>query len=322
MNTVTKKMKEIYQEKPIYLLLVLLVVLSIAFVPQFGSQRNLIVTLIQASDLIIMSCGLTFVILNGGIDFSIVAIMSLVSVVGASIMTRDNGYMGDSPFGFFVAIIVMLFIGMLIGALNGLSVVKLRMPSFMASMAVNLIFGGFALFYTTSDSITNLPKEFMFIADGSILHIPFPIILTAIVVISTHYLLSRTVFGKSIFAVGTNQKTSFISGLKVKEIIFKLFVINGFIAALAGVLVTARIGAGKPNLGNNIFIDVVTAVIIGGTSIFGGAGSILGAVAGALFISVLNVSLSLLGVQWYVILIVKGLILMIVALVDAFRRSN
>lgn len=322
MNTLIKRIKDIYHDKPIYLLLILLVLASMIFVPEFMTQRNLVITLIQSCDLIIMACGLTFVIMNGGIDFSTTAIMGLVSVVGASIMSKESGIMKDSPFGFIAAILVMLLIGMLIGALNGLAVVKLKMPSFMATMAVSLVFGGLALLYTTSDSITNLPREYMFIGEGKILSIPFPIILAAFVVLMSGYLLSRTVFGRSVYSVGTNQKASLISGIKVKNVIFKLFVINGFLAALAGILATARIGAGRPSIGGNVFIDVVTAVIIGGTSIFGGAGSIAGTLAGALFISVLNVSLALLGVQWYVISIVKGLILMAVALIDAFGRMK
>lgn len=322
MNTITKKMKEVLFDKPIYILLILLVALSAVFVPNFTSQRSLIITLIQTCDLAIMACGLTFIIMNRGIDFSTAANMSLVSVVGASIMTSDGGFMGKSSFGFVVAILVMLAIGMVIGAINGFAVVSLKMPSFMATMSVSLLFSGLAMFYTKSASITNLPKPFLFIAEGEIFGIPFPVILTAAVIIVTHYVLSKTVFGRTIFAVSINQKTSFISGIKVKQTIFILFVINGFLAALAGILATARIGSGKPDVGNGVFIDVVTAVIIGGTSLFGGYGSIVGTLAGVLFISTLNVSLSLLGVQPQYILVVKGLILMIIALIDAYKRTR
>jgi ribose transport system permease protein len=320
MNRVLNAARNTYRERPIVLVLVAYVIVSLAIVPQFASPKNLLDILVQSSDLIVLSIGMGFVILNGGIDFSVTAVTALASVVGASIMNLDTGLLAGSPYGFLAAIGVMLLIGLGIAAINGLSVVVLKMPSFIATMATSLVFGGAAVFYTRSATITNLPRPFTFMGDGSILGIPFPIIVAAVVVLVAHYVLSATVFGRTVYAVGSNPKASFISGLPVRKTIFILFLLSGFLAALGGTLMSARLGAGTPSLGQERLMDIVAAVIIGGTSIFGGAGTVLGTVAGALFITILNNSLNLVGIPWYMVIIVKGAVIFFIALFDAVRR--
>lgn len=322
MGRAFNEIKRLYSEKPIVLVLILYVIFSLAVIPKFSGLNNLSDIIVQSSDLTIIGCGLTFVILNGGIDFSVAATMGLGSIVGASIMNLNDGYLAKSAYGFIAAIAVMILIGLIIGMLNGIAVLKLRMPSFMATMSTNLIFGGLALFYTQSGTINNLPGTFKFIGSGKVLNVPFPIISALVVVLITNYMLSRTVFGRNVYAIGTNPKAAYISGLPVKRTIFKLFVICGFLAALGGIVMTARLGAGLPALGTSSFLDVVASVIIGGSSVFGGSGTILGTAAGALFITVLNNSMNLMNIQWYVIIIVKGLIIFIVALLDAARRYS
>jgi len=313
-------LSRIYRERPILIILALYTILAIAIVPDFLTLVNVRDIFVQSSDLIILSCGLTFVLLNGGIDFSITAVTSLASVVGASIMNLDTGFAAHSPYGFLLAIGVMLLIGFGISAINGFSVVVLKMPSFIATMATFLVFSGLAVFYTKSATITNLPAAYTFLGDGSLFGIPVPIIAAAMVVIIAHYSLSRTVFGRSVYAIGSNPRASFISGLPVKRTIFRLFIICGILAGIGAVIMSARIGAGTPALGQETLMDIVAAVIIGGTSVFGGSGSILGTVAGGLFITVLNNSLSLVGIPWFVVIMVKGLVILFIALFDAVRK--
>ncbi len=320
MRRVLDLARTVYRERPIVLILVVYVIFSLAVVPQFASPKNLLDILVQASDLIVLAIGLGFVILNGGIDFSVTAVTALASVVGASIMNLDTGFLAGSPFGFLAAIAVMLGIGLGVSAINGVSVVILKMPSFIATMATSLVFGGAAVFYTKSATITNLPRAFTFIGDGSLLGIPVPIIVAAVVVLVSHYALSSTVFGRNVYAVGSNPKASFISGLPVKRTIFTLFLLSGLLAALGGTVMSARLGAGTPSLGQERLMDIVAAVIIGGTSIFGGSGTVLGTVAGALFITILNNSLNLVGIPWYMVIIVKGAVIFFIAVFDAVRR--
>jgi len=320
-------MKEKYQsirgfiyKNPIIVILIIYFIITSFTIPYFFTKRNLTNILIQSTDLIIVSCGLMFVLLNGGIDFSIIATMGLGSIIGALIMNTKTGLMANSPFGAYVAIAVMLLIGLVIGSINGLAVVFLKMPSFMATMANYLIFSGFALFLAQSKSIANLPNAFLFIGNGKLFNvIPFPVVITIFICIVMHIILSRTVFGRCIYAVGTNHPTSFISGIPVKKTIFTLFLICGLLAAIGGMITTSRLGAGRPLLNAERLMDFVAAIILGGTSIFGGKGTVTGTILGALFIAVLSNSLGMLGLQWYTIMIVKGAFVLFGAWLDAFK---
>lgn len=305
--------------RPIYVLVFLMVTLSLLFVPNFATVMNIRNALVQSCDLLILACGMTFVIMNGGIDFSISAVMSFASVLGASIMT-SGGPLGGYWWGFLPAMLAMLLVGVFVGCINGFAVTKLKMPSFMTTMALQLVFNGLAMGYTTSSSITDLPQSFLKIGNGRVGFVPVPVLIAAAVILCSAWILQKTSFGKSIFAVGSSQKVANISGVKIKSVIFRLFVINGVLAALAGIIVTARIGAGKPDIGNTSVLDVITAVAIGGTSLSGGSGSIWGTTAGALFITILNVSMGLMNVKPMYILITKGSILMALALYDALRQ--
>jgi ribose/xylose/arabinose/galactoside ABC-type transport system permease subunit len=310
------------RDKPIIAVFVLYVALSLALVPRFAGGENLVNILVQSADLAIVACGLTFVIMNGGIDFSVVAVINLGSIVGATIMTGEGGLLGGSPWGWAAAVAAMLAIGLGIGAVNGLAVVRLRMPSFISTMGTQLVFSGLALVYTQSRTVGSLPRIFTSITDGRLAGIPVPILITIAVVAVTAYLLHRTVFGRNLFAIGTSHTVARISGIPVKSMVFRIFLLSGFFAAVGGIIMTARVGAGMPALAREMLLDIVAAVIIGGTSIAGGEGSILGTLIGAVFIIVLNNSLKLLGVQWYVINICKGVLVLVVAFLDVVKRQG
>jgi ribose/xylose/arabinose/galactoside ABC-type transport system permease subunit len=309
------------KDKPIIVVFVLYVLLSLVLVPRFANGENLVNILVQSADLAIIACGLTFVIMNGGIDFSVVAVINLGSIVGATIMSKDGGFLGGSPFGWLVALAAMLAIGVAVGAVNGVAVVALRMPSFIATMGTQLVFSGLALVYTQSLTIGNLPRAFIAITEGRLAWVPIPILITILVVAATYYLLHHTMFGRHLFALGTSHTVARISGLPVKKVVFRIFLISGFFAAVGGVIMTARVGAGMPALAREMLLDIVAAVIIGGTSIAGGEGSIMGTLIGAVFIIVLNNSLRLLGVQWYVINVCKGVLVLAVAFLDVVKRQ-
>jgi ribose/xylose/arabinose/galactoside ABC-type transport system permease subunit len=288
------------------------------FVDKFANPVNLTNMLVQCADLIILACGMTFVFMNGGIDFSVTATLALGSILGAKIMT-----LGGSPLALTVlGVAVMLTIGIGIGALNGLTVTLLRMPSFIATMATQLIFAGLALWYTQSATIGGLPTPFLLIGRGALFGIQMPVFIMLAVVAVTAFVLHRTVLGRYIFSVGTNHRTSLISGIPVKKTIFSLFLFSGGLAAISGIIMTSRSGAGMPALGKGMLMDIVGAVVIGGTSVTGGSGSILGTAIGAVLIIVLNNSLNLLGIEWYVINALKGVMITLVALLSVLRTAN
>ena len=305
-------------ERMSMLFFVVYFVFSLLFIDKFANPVNLGNILVQCTDLIILACGMTFVFMNGGIDFSLTATVGLGSILGARIMTMDG-----NPFALSVlGVLLMLGIGLGIGTLNGLTVTLLRMPSFIATMSTQLIFSGLALWYTQSASIGGLPRPFLFIGRGTVLGLQMPIFIMAAVVGVTAFVLHRTVLGRYIFSVGTNHRTSRISGIPVKRTIFTLFLFSGGLAAVAAIIMTSRSGAGMPAMGRTMLMDIVGAVVIGGTAVTGGRGSILGTAVGAILIIVLNNSLNLLGVEWYVINALKGVMIIAVALLGVLRRGN
>jgi len=291
---------------------------SLLFVDKFANPVNLRNILIQSADLIILSCGMTFVFMNGGIDFSVTAILGLGSVLGAQVMKIP----GDPLLMSVVGVAFMLLLGLAIGCINGLTVTLLKMPSFIATMATQLIFSGLALWYTHSATIGGVPKPFSLIGRGKLFGVAMPIIIMIAVVLACAFVLHRTVLGRYIYSVGTNHRTSRISGIPVKRTIFKLFLFSSGLAALSGVIMTSRSGAGMPGLGKSLLMDVVGAVVIGGTSVTGGSGSIFGTAIGAMLIIILNNSLNLLQVEWYVINALKGAMIVLVALLGVMRDAR
>lgn len=312
---------KMYRGMPLFYITVGLFVVASIFVPYFFTPNNIVNLVLQSADIIVIACGLTFVILNGSLDFSIPAVMGLGSILGAMVMNTKTGLMAGSPFATLVGVVVMLAVGLGIGALNGFAVIKLKMPSFMATMASYIVFIGISLYLADSKTISGLPESYMFIGNGKLGGaVPVPILIAAAVLAVSAIVLKRTVFGRNVYAIGTNPKASEVSGLPVKKTVFTLFLISGLCSAIGGIIASSRLGSGLPALGEERLFDFVTAVIIGGVSIFGGAGSVIGAALGGVFITMLNNSLSMLGVKWFVIILFKGVFLLVVATLDAARR--
>ena len=291
--------------------------IALFFVPKFNDPSNLYNILVQSSDLIILACGTTFVFVNGGIDFSVTAILPAVSVFGAMVMTR----FANPAAGILLGVVAMLAIALMIGAINGLAVSRLGMPSFMATMATQLIFSGIALTVTQSKSIGGLPKAFLNFNKLSIAGIRIPLLVAALVVIVLAYLLNKTVYGRQLIAVGINQRVSEISGINVRKIVFSIFIVSAVCSSIAGIIMTARLGSGVPALGEDMLMDVVAAVVIGGTSNTGGEGKIIGSVFGAVIVTMLSNALNLLGIDWYYITACKGILIIGISLLISWRKK-
>ena len=289
----------------------------------FATPNNILNIFIQMSDLLIISLGLMMVILNGGIDFSVTAVMGLGSILGALVMNKTDGFLMDSPYGWLVGILIILAIGVAIGVINGIAVVYLKMPSFMATMATFLCFAGLALYIANSKPISNLPRNFLFIGNGWIFDIvPFPIIMAAVVVFIMYLVLHRSVYGRNVYAIGTNPQAASISGLPVKKTVFMLFIFSSVLAAIGGMITSARLSASMPDLNKARLLDFVTVVIFGGTSPFGGKGTVLGTVIGAFFISMLSNALSMMNLQWFDTMFIKGLFLLGIIVVTAINAKR
>ena len=306
----------IMRETPILPLLVISFTLAVLFVPHFCTVYNLKNYLLQSSDLLIISCGLTFVVLNGGIDFSVTSVMALASVICAYIMVYSP--LAATPaLSIPVAILATLGTGVFVGIVNGLSLTRFKVPSFIATLATQLVITGIAIFFTSliseTSSIFGLPEAF-FILGGEGNFFFVPILIAIAIWCFSHWLLNKTIFGRRVYAIGVNPQTSFISGLPVKQTLMWLMILSAVFAAIAGIIATARNQVGMSSMGDKMFITVIASVIVGGTSTAGGFGGVHKTLMGVLFIALINNSLNLLGVGWYTIMIVLGLLIALSAM--------
>lgn len=273
----------------------------------FFTVENLSNVLRQNAFPAVIAAGMTLVILTGGID------LSVGSVVGLSgVLTVDALVHGWSlP----VAIAVGLGTGVVIGAINGVIVTRVRVPPFIVTLAMMLVVRGAALKYTAARTISGPPVSF-----ASLSHGPVVVSVMAAAFLVVWLILMRTAFGRHVFAVGGNREAAWLSGVRINRVLMSVYVLCGLGAGIAGVLVAARLNSGYPRAGELYELDAVAAVVVGGTSLFGGRGSIWGTLAGTFFIGILNNGLNLYNVSPYDQMIVKGAVLLAAASLDRWRR--
>ena len=274
----------------------------------FLTSANLSNVLRQNAFIAILAAGMTFVILTGGIDLSVGSVVGLSGVICAGCLAE-----GISP---SFAILAGLAVGLATGLVNGLAVTTLRVPAFVVTLAMMLVARGAAFKYTDARTITGLPASFGALSTGA---------AAAAIMLSVFVLawlvLSRTPFGRHIYAVGGNLQAAWLSGVRVTRVQLLVYATSGLAAGLAGILVASRLNAGYPRAGEYYELDAIAAVVVGGTSLFGGRGSIWGTLAGAFFIGILNNALNLYQVSTYDQMIVKGVVLLAATSLDRWRET-
>lgn len=272
----------------------------------FFTQANLVNVLRQNAFIAILAAGMTFVILTGGIDLSVGSVVALSGVVSAGLMASGTAIVPSVAAG--------LGVGLAAGMISGWATTALRIPSFVVTLAMMLVVRGAAFKYTDARTITGLPEGFGVLSGGA---------AAAGVMLSVFVLawlvLQRTAFGRHVHAVGGNLQAAWLAGVRVTRVQFAVFAISGLTAGLAGVLVASRLNAGYPRAGEYYELDAIAAVVVGGTSLFGGRGTIWGTLAGAFFIGILNNALNLFHVSTYDQLIVKGAVLLLATSLDRWR---
>lgn len=299
--------------------------LLIAGMAAFGhalfSLRTLTDTFLAMLPLAILAGGQLLVLLVGQIDLSMTAVMALTSVLSASVMAGHSG-MSRS----FLGVAVGLALGVLVGLCNGACTVVLRVPSFLVTLAMMMAGSGAAVWYASSISNTisigGLPPAFLHIGYGAVVGIPIPLIVCVASLGTLQYILSSTVAGRWMYAVGHNPIAARICGVPVRAVTVGAFMASGLCAALAAVIYTSRLEAGIPTLGHDMLLDVVGSAVIGGVSLFGGRGSVWMVVAGVTFLALLDKSLQLLGLSLFVVLAVKGGAILLAAILDALRAQR
>ena len=293
------------------LLALIVLVIFVTFLnPSFISATNLLNLLRQVSTNALIAFGMTFVIITGGIDLSVGSTLALSSALTAGMIVS-----GLDP---ILAMIVGVGIGFVLGAVNGLLITKGKMAPFIATLATMTIFRGFTLVFTDGKPITGIGDSFIFkfMGRGYLFGIPFPVILTLVCFAVLFMLLHKMTFGRKTFAIGGNEKAAYIAGIKSDRIKVMIYAISGMMASISGIIITSRLNSAQPTAGTSYEMDAIASVVLGGTSLSGGRGRIVGTLIGALIIGTLNNGLNLLGVSSFYQQVVKGIVIIIAVLID------
>jgi ribose transport system permease protein len=282
---------------------------------EFLTASNLLNVALQTSIIAIVAIGMSFVIFTAGIDLSVGSVMALAGVIAAGVAVRQG-------MDTYVSISIGLGIGLLLGAVNGLMIIKGGIPPFVATLSMLAIARGLTLVYTEGRPIAGLDERFIFWGTGQFLGVPLPVIIMAIIAIGAHTITRYTRFGLYVYATGGNEETTRLAGISPDRIKLAVYMISGFLAALGGILLSARLWSAQPNAAMGWELDAIAAPVLGGTSLFGGVGSIGGTVIGAFIIGVLSNGLNLMGVPSYYQQVIKGLVFILAVTVDLINKRR
>ena len=309
--------------RPLAALLLMIIAMSLLS-DSFATSDNIFNVLRQVSVNLCISVGMTLVILTGGIDLSVGSVLAFCGALAAGLM-KDGISLPEAGvhivFTFFGVIFAALLAGAALGAFNGLMVTRFKIPPFIATLGMLTMARGFTMLYTNGYPITGLGKSFAFLGTGWALGIPMPVIVSVVIVLVSIFWMRKSRMGRYIYATGGNERATRLSGINVDKVKMLVYTIAGVLSAVAGLLVTARLDSAQPNAGTGYELDSIAAVVIGGTSLSGGKGTILGTVIGALIIGVLNNGLVLLNVSPFWQQVIKGMVILLAVILDRKSRK-
>lgn len=298
----------------------LAVFLLLSVLPQTSSKfltaTNLFNVARQITVNIILACGLTMAIIIGGIDLSVGSIIAVAGCLTSGLLTNNGMGVGFS-------ILAGLLTGILLGAFNGIIISGTNIPPFITTLGTMYIGRGIARLYTDCKTILVDDPVFAYIGKGQLLgFIPIQIIYIIIICLLAWMILNRTKFGRHIYAIGDNEQAAVYTGINVRKTKFLVYMLNGFFAAIAGILTAARTGSGLFSAGEGYEMDAIAAVVLGGTSMTGGVGRLSGSIIGAMIIGILSNGMNLMGFNSSWQYVVKGVVLLLAVLLDYFRKRE
>jgi ribose/xylose/arabinose/galactoside ABC-type transport system permease subunit len=284
--------------------------------PHFLNPTNLLNVLRQVALYGILGVGMTFVILARGIDLSVGSVVAFSGVLGATLM--------EAGLPIPLTMISSLAAGTLMGVVNGLGVAFWRVPAFIMTLGTMVMIRGFGLMLADGGTVNpgKAAESFFWLGGGYLLGVPTPIYVFAAVCVIAYVILSHTSFGRAIFAVGSNDEAARLSGINVPATNFSVYVICGFLAALSGLIFLSRLSVGDPNSGLGLELEAITIAVIGGTSLFGGEGGVVGTIGGAMILAIIANVLNLAGVSPFSQQVVKGAIIILAVLLETGRRRR
>ncbi len=316
--------QELLKKSQFLIALFLMILVMTLLSDNFLTSANIWNIMRQISVNVCLSVGMTMVILTGGIDLSVGSILALSGAVTAGLLKNGieieslNIFIRYNPFG---AALAGLFVGFLMGLFNGITITRFRVPPFVATLGMLTIGRGLTMLWTGGFPVTGLGR-FGYIGTGWFLGIPMPVWISALIVGVATLIMKKTRFGRYTYAVGGNERAARLSGLNIERIKLAVYSITGVLSAVGGLVVTARLDSAQPNAGITYELDSIAAVVVGGTSLTGGRGSIPGTVIGALIIGVLNNGLVLLNISPFWQQIIKGFVIIFAVAIDRIREKE
>lgn len=301
------------RESAIFLALIIIVIFIGVQAPHFLSSNNLYLVSRQISFVTIVALGELFVILSAGIDLSVGSIIGLSGVMAGIAMAAGLPVLIALPLG--------VLTGLLVGVLNGVLVAYVGITPFIVTLGMLSMARGVIWVLTKGNPITEIPESFFFIAQGDFLGIPAPVIIAAILAVIVHIVLTYTAFGRRVFAIGGNEEATALSGIDVKKIKLLIYGICGIMCSFVGIILIARFYSAQPATGDGWELDAIAAAVIGGTSLMGGVGSVLGVIIGATIMGVIRNGLVLLKVSVYWQQLVIGSIIVLAAVIDRLKNK-
>ncbi len=278
----------------------------------FLTLTNLLNVARQVSINAVLAAGMTFVILTGGIDLSVGSVLAIAGAIMAGVLSTGRPLLAGIAGG--------LAVGGVLGLINGLVITRGKVQPFIATLAMLTIGRGLTLVYTDGRPITGLPDTFVWLGAGEVLRLPVPVLIMAAVFLASFVILTQTVPGRYVYAIGGNEEAARLSGVNVTLYKTLVYVVSGVLSAASAVILTARLNSAQPTAGSGYELDAIAAVVLGGTTLAGGEGSIGGTLLGAVIIGVINNGLNLLNVSSFYQLVVKGIVILLAVLLDRRLR--
>lgn len=306
----------ILQNKETGILIPLILICVVAGIvnPAFFSISNIIDLLRSISFTIIVGVGMTFVLISGGLDLSVGSVIGLTGMITGGCLVKG--------FPIVVSILLGLLTGIIVGLVNGLIIVRFKIPPLIVTLGMMYIARGVVYVISKGRPFYPFPESFKQIGLGTFSGIPYSIYIALIIVLLGHFLLNYTTFGRSVMALGGNEEATRVSGINISKIKVLTYCITSLLCGVTGILMAARLSSSQANAGTGWEMTVIASVIIGGTSLFGGSGSVIGSLIGAAIMQVLTNAMVLMSVDVYWQNIVVGMIIIIAVGIDTYRRSK
>lgn len=321
MNKSEKKFNfgEFYGKWGTLMILVVIAVLSALFVPNFVKPRNLINVLLQNAVVAMLAFSATFVIILGHINVAYGSELAFIGCIACLVMNSVQASMSPVVAA-LVSLVVAVAVGMSIGAINGYVITKFNIPAFIMTLAVTTIARGGALLLTNGTPVAGMDDAFNWFGQGYVGPIPTSVVIMILLFVVAWVLLNKTCFGRHIYAVGGNENAAVASGINSKKVVKRAFLLDGIFTGIAALVFMARQASGTPAGGLQYEFDAITAVVVGGTSLSGGSGNVVGTIIGAIIVGIINNVQNLLHINTYWQQVVKGLVILIAVIIDVVTK--